>query len=932
MMRLARCSRASLKLCVVVGALSAAGCGASSDQPAGEPSTGGAQAAVTGSSGAATGNGGKGGAPDTGGTGQGQGNLTGGGATASGGALGVTNTNGGTNTTAGGASGSDATSSVTGSAGGGPSCPATNPASIPQPIKVDLDMAGRPESEVNEVGYTAWPIEAAPSISRTIDGVGFSFSSVGANGTGLKSDWSKTLVQAPYYARLANDGLTVDGGEAGAAIELVISGLEPGPHTLVVYHNNTQNPANNSFAPIDISLNGNLIFDDLEPSVQAEANSLAKTSYLEFDAQADQSVTVRFSAETTSLASNKNVMLNGFLLDAPDPTLQAKDPVPAHRDEHVDADDGALTLSWAAAEGATRHLVYFGENFDQVAGATTEACEFRGEQSKTSYDVGGLVSNKTYYWRVDEVGADGVITRGDVWDFRPRHLAFPGAQGYGRFARGGRGGSVVHVTNLNDSGPGSLRDAVENESGPRTIVFDVGGVIRLSSRLSLIDNYVTVAGQTAPGKGVVVRGAPFGLSGARDIIIRHVRVRLGAGPTFDGMGMAGSDHSIIDHASISWTIDEAFSSRNAKNITLQRTLISECLNVAGHENYPEGTAHGYAASISGDLGSFHHNLLAHCEGRNWSLAGGLDGDGNFAGRLDIFNNVVYNWGHRTTDGGAHEVNFVNNYYEPGPASSIFVALNAQYESFPGTQRYYFAGNVMPGTFDETNQSAGRQYTGTPDGYSPWVDEPFFVSFATIDSAGEAYKSVLSDVGCNQPVFDDHDARVVRETLSGTTTYQGSETGLPGLPDHENDVGGYEDYPTTTRAADWDSDADGLPDFWESQLGLDPESAPGDFSDSNADPDGDGYTRLDDYLEWMAIPHAFVTLGANWVIDLPALFAGYASGASYTSENASGLSVSIAQSTATVTPSACGFASADLSVTDSTGASMTRHVSLFVDGC
>src|SRR5690606_27665310 len=130
-------------------------------------------------------------------------------------------------------------------------------------------------------------------------------------------------------------------------------------------------------------------------------------------------------------------------------------------------------------------------------------------------------------------------------------------------------------------------------------------------------------------------------------------------------------------------------SRSARNITLQRTLISECLNVAGHQNYDPGTEHGYAASISGDVGSFHHNLLAHCAGRNWSLAGGLDGNGDFAGRLDIFNNVVYNWRHRTTDGGAHEVNFVGNYYKPGASTTQRVALNAQYENFPGTQRYFF---------------------------------------------------------------------------------------------------------------------------------------------------------------------------------------------------------------------------------------------------
>lgn len=130
------------------------------------------------------------------------------------------------------------------------------------------------------------------------------------------------------------------------------------------------------------------------------------------------------------------------------------------------------------------------------------------------------------------------------------------------------------------------------------------------------------------------------------------------------MGMASANDCIIDHCSISWTLDESFSSRGGKNITLQRTLISEALNAAGHKKYPPGTQHGYAASI----GSFHHNLLANNEGRNWSLAGGLEKKtSTYAGRMDLRNNVVFNWNHRATDGGAHEVNFVNNYYQPGPA-------------------------------------------------------------------------------------------------------------------------------------------------------------------------------------------------------------------------------------------------------------------------
>ncbi len=283
------------------------------------------------------------------------------------------------------------------------------------------------------------------------------------------------------------------------------------------------------------------------------------------------------------------------------------------------------------------------------------------------------------------------------------HLpAFPTAEGYGRLASGGRGGRVLHVTNLNDSGPGSLRDAIER-SGPRIVVFDVSGLITLESRLIIrsTNSNLTIAGQTAPGKGICLRKYNFGMLGATNVIVRYVRVRPGnlSGATLDGMGMASSDHCIIDHCSISWTLDEAFSSRGAKNITLQRTLISEALNEAGHKKYPPGTQHGYAASIGGDIGSFHHNLLAHCAGRNWSLAGGLSKPAHtYAGRLDLRNNVVYNWKNRTTDGGAHEVNFVNNYYQPGPATKWFYALNAQYGGFPGTQRYYFEGNVMPGHF------------------------------------------------------------------------------------------------------------------------------------------------------------------------------------------------------------------------------------------
>ncbi len=453
-------------------------------------------------------------------------------------------------------------------------------------------------------------------------------------------------------------------------------------------------------------------------------------------------------------------------------------------------------------------------------------------------------------------GTGGSTSSGE-WNEGMDLKAFPTAEGYGRNSKGGRGGRVIEVTNLNDSGPGSLRAAVE-ATGARTVVFNVSGVINLKSKLVIRkeNNLLTIAGQTAPAKGVVVHGWTFGLIGGSDVVLRFVRTRVGtsSGETMDGMGITGAEANnvIYDHCSISWTIDEAFSSRGASNFTLQRTLISEALNDAGHQKYPAGTQHGYAASIGGDIGTFHHNLLAHCSGRNWSLAGGLGKNPvEFSGRLDIRNNVVYNWRSRTTDGGAHEVNFVNNYYKPGPASKIFVALNAQIENFPGTQSYYFDGNVMPGHFDESNQDDGRKITYINRSGANWdifVDSPFFESYVNTQTAGVAYEDVLDDVGANVPVLDDHDKRVIEETRNGTYKYKGSRTGLPGLPDNEADVGGLESYPEESRPANWDTDHDGMPNAWETAHGLDPS----DPADGNATTLSKvGYTNLEMYLNELA---------------------------------------------------------------------------------
>ncbi|MGF1925870.1 MAG: T9SS C-terminal target domain-containing protein, partial [Bacteroidia bacterium] len=519
-------------------------------------------------------------------------------------------------------------------------------------IKVDLNFSGRNEAEVHEKGYVSWPVVSGKSDQRTIGGIKFEL-----NGN-YNSAWYKAGVQAPYYAKLVNDGL-----KSSEPLELTISGLPAGSHSLMSYHNNFDN-ADGGVAPstIAIYVDGKLAEHDIVPSNRAEHNTKSQVTYLSLQAKAGVPIVVRYQVDGTS-SSPKHFTLNGFEINTPDLRKQAKMPMPIDADEHV-AVDKDLMLKWTAAADAVSHDVYFGTNKGAVENASHSSQEFKGTLTTTSYSVKNLYSMETYYWRIDEKDASGKVTKGNIWYFRPAQLAFPGAEGYGRFARGGRGGKVVHVTNLNDSGPGSLREAVNLDIGPRTIVFDVAGIIKLSSRLVINQPYVTVAGQTAPGKGITIVAAPLGLTG-NDGVVRFIRVRVGAGRTYDGMGLTGANHSIIDHCSISWTIDEAFSSRGAHNISLQRTLISEALNVADHGKYEKGKMHGYAATIGGDIGSFHHNLLVHNYGRNWSMGGGLDGNGVYSGRLDIRNNVVYNWGRRTTDGGAKEVNFVSNYYKPG---------------------------------------------------------------------------------------------------------------------------------------------------------------------------------------------------------------------------------------------------------------------------
>lgn len=817
-------------------------------------------------------------------------------------------------------------------------------------LKVDINNNGRQYTEGTDPAFTPWSTEYAwfvggDTTSETFDGVTVTFTRVGSNGSALKPSYWKSGV-IDQGAKLAGDGIKVDNDDSGAAqIEMRLSGLTAGSHTLLTYHNDWDNHDVSDVAPLNITVDDVLAVSDLAMTIRAIASTDAATAYLELEAVEDEDVVILFAADTTTSASTQNVWINGFEIDTPNSILKAIEPYPENDDEYVDADDHSLSLTWTAAGSAISHDVYLGTDSNAVKAATHRSSSFMGNQTDTVYTATNISSLLTYYWRVDEVDSSGTVTPGDVWTFRPRHLAFPGAEGHGRFARGGRGGVVAKVTNLNDSGPGSLRNALKGDYGPRTVIFDVSGLITLESDLIITgdDRYITVAGQTAPGWGICVKQYQLGASGADDLIMRFMRSRPGdiSGETLNGSGMAGVDHSIMDHCSISWGIDEEMSTRGAENVTLQRTMLAEALNIAGHKNYSYGTKHGYAASVGGDIASLHHNLLAHCEGRNWSLAGGLDGSGHFAGRLDIRNNVVYNWGHKTTEGGAHQVNFVNNYYKPGPAqdsgTAAWVALYAQYGNFPGTQQYYFAGNLMPGSFDLTNQEDGRYATtenggSLPTDYSPWVDEPFFEPNVTTQTAQNAFKNVLSDVGCTLPQIDPHDERVIQETLDGTTTYTGSVSGIAGLPDSQEDVGAWDAYPTVTRAADWDTDNDGLPNWWELIHGLDPNSEPNDFSEGNADPDGDEYTNLEDYLNWMAEPHVDCDVNGTVDIDLASLTRGYTdTDPVYSIDSVSSGTVTLlddgttARFTPTVNEDTLG--SFSFTVIDSEDDSMTRRVNL-----
>ena len=481
--------------------------------------------------------------------------------------------------------------------------------------------------------------------------------------------------------------------------------------------------------------------------------------------------------------------------------------------------------------------------------------------------------------------------------------AFPGAEGHGRYVTGGRGGKVIHVTNLKDSGSGSLREAVKG-STKKIIVFDVAGVIALNSDLSIGDN-TTIAGQTAPAPGITIRYRT--LRPGSNNVIRFIRIRRGqekdVNDGADALWQRQKNSIMIDHCSFSWSIDEVASFYDNNNFTMQWCTIAESLCNAGHGK----GAHGYGGIWGGKLASFHHNLLQHLQNRTPRFNGARyqwDGYKNNteyntyqwenyvqAEIVDFRNCVIYNWGTGGCYGGpgGGYINMVNNYYKAGPATRnktrvTQVTVGASGNSTPSilegmTSRYYIHGNYVTAASSSERENYdwkgvvydngtytinGERYSVDPNHFygsgvtyvknnsnvdcvSIKINEPVPAGEVTTHKAEDAFTKVINYAGASL-CRDDVDTRYQQEAENGTATYTGSVTKQPGIIDVVADVNGYTEanFGTGERPAGFDTDRDGIPDEWETINGLNPNDA-NDAQLYTIDQEKGWYTNLEVYL-------------------------------------------------------------------------------------
>ena len=415
----------------------------------------------------------------------------------------------------------------------------------------------------------------------------------------------------------------------------------------------------------------------------------------------------------------------------------------------------------------------------------------------------------------------------------PRIPAFPGAEGFGSFTPGGRGGKVYLVTSLLDYGPGekpipgSIREAVEAE-GKRIVVFRVSGTIELKAPLIMSKPYITIAGQSAPGEGICLKNYLLLVSDTHDVVIRYLRGRPG-GQTReeqDAISVSSSDNVVIDHCSANWSTDEALSV-NGNNITVQWCIIAEALNRSFH---PKG-AHGYGALIRSNTSgiSYHHNIFAHNTNRN-PRPGSRHGSPGIV--FDFRNNVIYDWGYNCgyNNDERTRMNYVGNYLKAGPSTKESVSRVAFKPGATKTQ-IFLANNFFEG-FPEANRDNWKmikmpeEWAGKVKTAAPFPSPP-----TRIHPPREAYRLVLTEAGASLPVRDAVDRRIVREIQNGTG----------GIVDSPDQVGGWPEYPSAK--APLDSDWDGMPDSWEEQHHLNAQLT----KDNAADPDQDGYTNIEEFL-------------------------------------------------------------------------------------
>lgn len=464
-------------------------------------------------------------------------------------------------------------------------------------------------------------------------------------------------------------------------------------------------------------------------------------------------------------------------------------------------------------------------------------------------------------------------------------VAFPGAEGFGMYTSGGRGGKVYHVTTLEDSDKkGTLRWAV-NQKGARTIVFDVSGTIFLKKRLRVEEPDLTIAGQTAPGDGICVADMPFTID-ASNVIVRYMRFRLGNDKVSkhegDGLGGSKAANIIVDHCSVSWSVDECLSIYGNKNSTVQWCIVDQSLVNAGHSKGP----HGYGGNWGGSGASFHHNLIAHCVSRVPRL--GPSPVTQEDERVDLRNNVFYNWAGGGCYGGeGMDVNIVNNYYKPGPATDqmpMNVRIRIAKPNIRTTQ--YCHREVMPdgsvkgnmwkkmwhvwGHFYlEGNVNADYAEVAKDNWNAPFLDQivseendgtftsvtrdticlkkPIYVPYTTTQTAEEAYELVLQNAGASLH-RDSHDQMIISDVRNRQASFSG--TTLPGHIDTPYDnkpagaPKGWSPWPELKSSkAQKDSDGDGMPDEWEMQHGLNPHDAK-DGAIVSLDKE---YTNLEVYL-------------------------------------------------------------------------------------